>query len=152
MEYALIKNGTVEQVIVADDSFVAQLQGWQRIERIDVAPHAGRGIGVGWGWSQGAGYTAPAQAPEPTPPADRRLAPASFKRRLTQQERIAIRQAAKVNDAVYDFMDLLNSSKFVDLDDPLTQAGLQQMEAAGLMAAGRADAVLAAPVLPTERP
>lgn len=82
----------------------------------------------------------------------RHLAPASFKRRLTQPERIGIREAAKVSAEVYDFMDLLDTSKFIDLDDPLTQYGLQQLESAGLLAAGRAAAILSAPVQESERP
>lgn len=90
-------------------------------------------------------------APEPVP-LPRHLAPASFKRRLTQPERIGIREAAKVSAEVYDFMDLLDTSKFIDLDDPLTQYGLQQLEAGGLLAAGRAAEILTAPVQESERP
>lgn len=104
--------------------------------------------GPGWLYNAQTGvFSAPAAASE-----QRHLAPASFKRRLTQPERIGIRQAAKVSDEVYDFMDLLDTSKFIDLDDPLTQYGLQQLEAAGLLAAGRAAEILTAPVQESERP
>lgn len=149
MDYALIKNGKVQNVIVADDEFVAGITGqWD-----DIQPAVG-GAGIGWGWTAQGGFTAP-PAPLPDPPQfvqPRHLAPASFKRRLTQPERIGIRQAAKISAEVYDFMDLLDTSKFIDLDDPLTQYGLQQLEAGGLLAAGRALEVLTAPVQESERP
>ena len=74
----------------------------------------------------------------------------AFKQRLTQTERIAIREAAAVNPIVYDFEDLLNSAQFVDLTFPDTIAGVQQLEAAGLLTEGRANEILTAPVQPFE--
>ena len=153
MDYALIKTGTVQNVIVADEQFIAQIAAeWDHIERIDTPAEQSLGVGIGWGWDGTQFVAPPVPLKPPAPPEQRHMAPASFKRRLSQPERIGIRQAAKVSDEVYDFMDLLDTSKFIDLDDPLTQYGLQQLEAAGLLAAGRADEILNAPVLESERP
>ena len=66
MDYALIKNGVVEGVIVADADFVAGIADqWDHIE-----PASG-GVGPGWGWN-GTQFVAPPApveppAPEPTP-------------------------------------------------------------------------------------
>lgn len=127
MRYEILDGQTVINTIVADAEFMAANYPQGNYREV-VAPEL------------------------PLVAQDRHLAPASFKRRLTQPERIGIRQAAKVSDEVYDFMDLLDTSKFIDLDDPLTQYGLQQLEAAGLLAAGRAAEILTAPVQESERP
>jgi len=65
-----------------------------------------------------------------------------FKQRLTQAERIAIRTAAKTDDIVYDFMDLLDSSSFIDLMHVDTIAGVNYLESQGLIATGRATEIL----------
>lgn len=46
----------------------------------------------------------------------------------------------------------LAAATFVDLDRPDTRAGVQMLEAATLLAAGRALVILDAPVTPEERP
>lgn len=102
------------------------------------------------------------------------LAQAAFLRRFTQAERIAIRGAAKVSPEVEDYMALLNAATYVDLADPATIVGVQQLEAAGLIQGpqyttpeptdevpepepvqtytGRAVEILDAPVQESERP
>ena len=68
MEYALIKNGKVENVIVADEAFIAaSTPEWDHIERIDTPAEQALGVGIGWGWD-GANFVAPAPTiPEPQP-------------------------------------------------------------------------------------
>ena len=65
-----------------------------------------------------------------------------FKRRMTQAERVTIRTAAKSNASVEDFMDMLDSAQEVRSDDPDLAAGLQLLEAAGMLAAGRANEII----------
>lgn len=67
----------------------------------------------------------------------------AFMQRLTADERIAIRTAAQSNAAVQDYLELLNVSEEVDVTHPTTVAGVQQLEASGLLAAGRAAEILA---------
>ena len=68
MEYALIKSGTVQNVIVADEAFIAAVTPeWDHIERIDTPAEQALGVGIGWGWD-GANFVAPAPTiPEPQP-------------------------------------------------------------------------------------
>lgn len=80
-----------------------------------------------------------------------RITKQKFKLRLTQAERIAIREAAKANATVFDFQDLLDSGSHVDLSDNVLIAGLAAMEQFGLIAAGRAQEILSAPITETER-
>lgn len=70
MEYALIKDGVVANVIVADDEFVSLIADqWDHIERIDTPEEAALGVGIGWGWD-GSNFVAPEipVMPEPEPP------------------------------------------------------------------------------------
>ena len=67
MEYALIKSGTVQNVIVADEAFIAAIAAeWEHIERIDTPAEQALGVGIGWGWD-GTNFVAPATPPEPEP-------------------------------------------------------------------------------------
>ena len=68
MEYALIKSSTVQNVIVADETFIAAIAAeWEHIERIDTPAERALGVAIGWGWD-GANFVAPAPTiPEPQP-------------------------------------------------------------------------------------
>jgi hypothetical protein len=83
---------------------------------------------------------------------DVRITPLAFLQRMTTQERIVIRRAAAANDALADYMLLLNSTLTVDLAHDTTRQGVQALEAAGLLGAGRAAQILDAPVQDWERP
>lgn len=75
----------------------------------------------------------------------------AFKQRLKQEERIAIRTAAQANPVVYDFQNLIDSATFVDLSRQDTIDGLTAIESAGLLAEGRANEILTAPIQDHER-
>ena len=76
MEYALIKGGTVHNVIVASEEFIALIAGdLEHIEPLDTSQEQALGVGIGWGWD-GAQFVPPA-AVEPAPaPAEPMPAPA----------------------------------------------------------------------------
>jgi len=82
--------------------------------------------------------------PEPPPPAPvDELHKVDFLRLFTQAERIAIRQAAKVNQVVEDYQDMLDASPGkVRLSDPDIQEGVPELEDAGLIGPGRAAQIL----------
>ena len=65
-----------------------------------------------------------------------------YLRRFTQDERIAIRTAAKQVPALEDYVALLELASEVRSDDPDIIAALQMLEGAGLIAAGRAQEIL----------
>lgn len=72
----------------------------------------------------------------------RELSPLEFLRLLTAEERITIRQAAKVSPAVDDYLDLLDKAQTVNLDNVDVVGGLSMLEGGGLLAAGRAQEIL----------
>jgi hypothetical protein len=65
-----------------------------------------------------------------------------FLRRFTGAERVTLRTVAKQNPALEDYMALLDAAQDVNTGDPDTIAGVQFLEAAGLLAAGRAGEIL----------
>ncbi len=90
------------------------------------------------------------QIAPPTDAAPRHISVGAFKARLSVDERKAIRALAKSDEDVEDYMDLLNSAQFVDLDDARTRGGLQYMESLGVLLPGRAATVLDAEIQPGE--
>jgi hypothetical protein len=64
-----------------------------------------------------------------------------FLRRFSAQERISIR--ASDDPVVMDFLHLLSMAKWIRLDDADTLGGLAYLEHVGLLASGRAEAILA---------
>lgn len=81
--------------------------------------------------------------PPPPAPEPRKVHAVIFKQRFTATERKAIRAAAKVDEDVEDWLDLVNTATEVYLDLPETVAALGALETAGLLAAGRAAEILA---------
>ena len=68
--FALIKNGTVQNVIVADEAFIASITSkWDHIECIDTPTERALGVGIGCGWD-GSSFVVPSPPttePQPTP-------------------------------------------------------------------------------------
>ena len=79
---------------------------------------------------------------DPTPVAGTTLTRLEYLRRFTDAERKTIRAAAKVNDTLDDYLYMLEMAEEVRTDDPATVAGVQALEAAGLIGAGRAAEIL----------
>jgi hypothetical protein len=65
-----------------------------------------------------------------------------YLRRFTQNERIAIRTAAKAVPQLEDYMALLELATEIRSDDPDIVSALQMLEGAGLIGAGRAQEIL----------
>lgn len=83
-------------------------------------------------------------------PINTKMTKQKFKLRFTQEERIAIREASKVNPVVFDFQDLLDSGSHADLADDVLITGLNAMESLSLLDEGRANEILSAPILEHE--
>jgi hypothetical protein len=79
--------------------------------------------------------------PPPPPPVDE-LHKVDFLRLFTQAERIAIRQAAKVNPVVEDYQAMLDAATIIRLSDADIQEGIPELEDAGLIGPGRAAQIL----------
>lgn len=96
-------------------------------------------------------------------PAPRHITPHALRRRFTVVERTALEWAV-VDRAEADEADRLNAATLrsllkdieqarqLDLDDPELADSLRRFEAFGLIAAGRAQEILAGPVLAHEQP
>ena len=71
MEYALIKDGIVRRVIVAEPDFLPHIADeWDHIEALDTEGEQALNVGIGWGWDGSAFVEPPAQPqPELPPPA-----------------------------------------------------------------------------------
>ena len=65
-----------------------------------------------------------------------------YLRRFTQDERVAIRAAAKSNAVLEDYMALLELAQDVNTTDADTVAAVNMLEQVGLIAAGRAQEIL----------
>ena len=87
----------------------------------------------------------------PAPDYGSNISRLAFKLRMTADERKAIRVAAESNADLFDFMDLLSDSTYIDLTRAETIAGVVQLEADGLLAPGRGDEVLNTPVTQEEQ-
>jgi hypothetical protein len=85
--------------------------------------------------------------PEAQPTPSRDVSGVSYLRRFSQDERIAIRNAAKESPKLDDYLKLLDitiaQGGVVNLDDADTIAAVNMLELAGLIAPGRAAEVLA---------
>lgn len=93
----------------------------------------------------------------------RKITPLAFRRRFTKVERASIEWAAvdkadqpdaqrQLSAALRADLKDQEQAQFIDLDDADVALGLQTLEAIGLLAAGRAAAIIGAPVLPEELP
>ncbi len=104
----------------------------------------------------GATYQNGAFVPAVAPPPVRHVTRLAFLSRFTDAEAVAIDLAsigATVEAAsMRRYMAKVNAATFIDLDRPDTRAGVQQLEAVGLLAAGRAAVILDTPIESDERP
>lgn len=72
-----------------------------------------------------------------------RLTKLDYMNRFTDAELATIYATAKQSPAVEVWLEKFKLSEFVDTADPRTVAGVQALESAGLIAAGRANEILA---------
>lgn len=84
-----------------------------------------------------------ADPPTPTPVVKRTLTRLEYMDRFTDAELAGIYTAAKSVVQVEVWLEKFKLAEFIDLTDQRTIAGVQSLEAAGLLAAGRAAEILA---------
>lgn len=150
---AIIEAGVVANVIVGNpEDFPGA---------VDVTDAESR-PGTGWAYD-GAAFAPPVVDEPPPAPAARRITRLAFRNRFTQAELVALEIAA-IDDptapmparqqaaAIRVMQRQVDNANFIDLDRADTRAGVQQLEAAGLLAAGRAAEILDGPIDPAERP
>ncbi len=79
----------------------------------------------------------------PMPPLVAPWTKKEFLLKFTPAEYASIKAATQVNAEIDYYWQLFTVAEFVDKADPTTQAGIQGLEAAGLLAPGRAVEILA---------
>lgn len=92
--------------------------------------------------------------PLPEAPPPRRITRLAFLSRFSDAEAVAIDLASigatPQAAGMRRYMSKVNAATYIDLDRADTRAGVQALEAAGVLAAGRALQILDAPVQPEE--
>ena len=89
-----------------------------------------------------------APAPAPTPPEfsapqePRFVSKVVYLRRFTPEERTGIRAVAKADPFLEDYLEMMALADEIDLNDPDVVDAVNKLEAAGLIAAGRAQEIL----------
>lgn len=93
--------------------------------------------------------------PAPPAPQDRRITRLAFLNRFTDAEAIAFDLASMGATpqaaAMRRYMNKVNAAMYINLDLPETRAGVEALEAGGLLAAGRAAAILDGEIAEAER-
>ena len=137
MYYAQIKNGIVQGVIIADAEFIA---GYQH--GFDAVVPATPDVGIGWTYSDGV-FTAPPPPAPPTPPPVRILTKLQYMNRFHDAELEGVYTAAKTVVQIEIWLDKFKLATDINLDDPETVTGLENMVTAGLLTQSRVAEILA---------
>lgn len=143
---AIIRDGRVDNVILADD--------WpDSVDVTDMNPRPS----IGWAYD-GQVFTPVERQQEPQP---RKITRLAFRQRFTQAEMVALEiaglddptapmQQRQLAASVRVMQRQVSDATYIDLDRPDTRAGVQQLEAVGILAPGRALEILDAPIQPSE--
>jgi len=128
MDYVLIKNGKVENVIVADEDFIAKISGdYDHIEPMDTVLEKSLGVGVGWTYADGV-FTAPPPVQQVVQQEPKHISVGAFFDRFGQHKWSIL---ADNSPAVQALIKDCSVRKWIDLDDPQLDAGLQMLVTAG---------------------
>lgn len=156
MQYALIRANKVENVIVADQDFIQQIQAdYDHIEPLDTLIEQGLGVGMGWEYINGE-FIAPVMTPVEIPQAQptTKITQLAFLNRFTDAEAIAIDLASQGTTveaaAMRRYQKKVDAATHIDLSRQDTRDGVLALESIGLLAAGRATEILDAPIQPEE--
>ena len=149
MQYAIIENNIIVNVAEADAPLA---DNWEPLQ-----------ADAGIGWTR-TGTGQPFEAPAVESVAqDTRVTRLAFRNRFTQAEKVMLELAALDDPtatmaqrqqaaAIRVYLADVSTSTFVDIANADTRAGVQALEAAGLLAPGRALQILDAPLQADERP
>ena len=134
MQHALIKNGKVENIIIADGAFLSTLEGYEAIIEVTDAR-----IRIGTNYD---GQDFVFQEPEPAPAPETRMSRLDFQLRFTFDELVAIETAAATTPAVRVLQKQQEVAEFIDLADPNTQLGVMYLVSVGLLTHERGTEIL----------
>jgi hypothetical protein len=149
MEYILIKNGKVENIIIADAAFVKSIKyDWDAIVEKSKAPDAA----IGYSFKDGV-FSAPVAESRPIV-VKSKITKFAFVTRFTDAEAVTLDLASRGNSIqeayIRRYMQKIELAQFVDLSLQDTINGVYGLEQAGLLNPGRAKEILEKPVQESE--
>lgn len=153
MKYALIKNGIVQNVIVASPEFVATLNEYDHIEALDTQEEQ-RVAGPGWFYDEPTGvFSEPTQVQNDT----WKITKLAFKNRFPKSKWIAAKVAAQSDPILADFFETFELSTWIDLQRQDTIESVQFLTQASIPESFRLSveeytAVIEVPASPEEIP
>jgi hypothetical protein len=163
MQYALVRGGVVQNVIVASAEFAKLIAPeWDHIEALDTLHEQGLGVSIGWGFKDGALVKPPEPpTPEPLPPV-RDLHAGALYLRFTFAERAAILLAGTVNPAadaqtqqlqaqVATLRSDLQGARMISLDSPGLATGCKLLAGLKILTGDWEQRILKAPVTQEEQ-
>lgn len=144
--YALIKNGKVDNVIIADADFIAQITDqYDHIELLDT-PEEQTVSGPGWTWD-GKSFTQPIIDTGLATPEQRKISVGAFFDRFGDQKYPIL---ASANPMVKAIIQDASVRTFIDLENPQLPMGLSLIQSAGFTI--DATKIITDPIQPTELP
>lgn len=131
---ALVRNNTVENIIVATIEF-AETLGYDEVFDVKNTP-----VGIGWIKVDGV-WQAP---PIPAPPVVYKsiLTPYEFLMRFTKEEWFCVEDKSATDRDVRYFMTMYNKAQEINLDEQSTIDGVGYLEVIGCLSEGRAAEIL----------
>jgi len=154
MNYALIKNGIVQNVIVADEEFISSISGqYDHIEALDT-PEEQKVAGPGWIYVSETGkFIAPEQPSNET----WKITKLAFKNRFPKSKWIAAKVASQSDPILADFFETFELSTYIDLQRQDTVESVQFLTQTSIPEAFRLteaeyDAVMLVPASTEEIP
>lgn len=152
-KYALIKNGVVSNVVVAEDEWVLSVINlWDKVLEIPENQSAGEG----WVWNETDGFIAPA-IPELVVENTWKITKLAFKNRFPRAKWIAAKSNASTDENLADFFETFDLSTFIDLQRQDTINSVNTLMDVTIPESFRltqeeVDAVLLVPAQPNEIP
>jgi len=127
MDYALVKNSIVENIIVADQEFIDSIMDqYEHIEAIDTLAEQNLNVSIGWNWNIETGFTNP--NPTINVPQKRLISVGSFFDRFGS---LKYQILADVNPVVQALVKDATVRTHINLDDPLLVIALTLLNSNG---------------------
>lgn len=152
MQYALIKNSIVENVIIAEPEFIESFQhDYDHVEPLDTLHEQSLNVGIGWSYVEGE-FNPPVQS---EPEKYTKITQLAFLNRFKDSEAIAI-DLASIGTTVQAasirrYLQKVQASTFIDLSREDLRSGVQSLESLGILTKARVEEILDSPVQEIER-
>ena len=146
MKCALLQNNVVVDIQdIGPDDIAALSSQYSNI--VDLT-NADVNTGIGWVFN---GSTCVSPDPVQASLPDKKLTKLALRNRLTMTEKITIESQTATSAPLRAWLADFTVSTFIDLNRADTVSGIQYLETAGIIGAGRADVIINQPIADSER-